>query len=333
MLNERREQGEQPSGNVSRGASGPLSAAPSRPFLPNLFILGVAKCGTSTLHAYLADMPDICMSEPKEPFYFEAEYESGLGFYQQKYFAHWQGEPVIGEARHRNLYLPFVPDRIQAVNRAAKLIVMVRNPIVRAFSHWYHNRWHRVEALSFPAALREDLARIERGLRYETAAEAEEYVRCFHARGQQGDGPYRTYLDSGYYLEQIERYLRRFPRESLKVILFEDLVSRPREVVSDVVQFLGLDCRVNQPVQERRENLSQGPEPPSWMGVLYHRSGLRRLLPAGIRDRLFHFAYERIRRWRKPRMSRRTRRWLRGHYREHNRRLEEWLGRDLSFWN
>ncbi len=79
---------------------------------PSFFVLGAAKCGTTSLHDYLAQHSDICMSSPKEPFYFEAEQLRGAGWYRSRYFAHWRGEPIVGESRHRNLYLPWVPERI-----------------------------------------------------------------------------------------------------------------------------------------------------------------------------------------------------------------------------
>jgi len=301
-------------------------------FLPNLFILGAMKCGTSTLHSYLAELSDVCMSDPKEPFFFEAEYEKGLDFFRTKYFAHWNGEPVTGEARHRNLYLPYVPERLQRLNPDAKLIVVLRNPVERAFSHWYFYRWHQVEELALWPALQADLQRIEAGRRYETHEEIDEHVRCFHDSGDAGDGPYRTYLDTGYYLEQIERYLTRFPREALRVVLFEDLIRKPAEIVNDLVEFLDIDSARNHFMGEIRENLSQAPEPPGWMSTVWHRSGLRAILPTGLRERLYQFSYGRVRRMMKPKLDSRTRHWLCDHYREHNRRLADWLGRDLSHW-
>jgi hypothetical protein len=91
--------------------------------LPSFFILGAAKCGTTSLHGYFGQHPEICVSEPKEPLYFESEYERGVSYYFNRYFGHWSGEPIVGDARHRNLYLPYVPDRIFRYNPSARLIV------------------------------------------------------------------------------------------------------------------------------------------------------------------------------------------------------------------
>jgi hypothetical protein len=77
----------------------------------------------------------------------------------------------------RNLYLPYVAPRIYDSSPNAKLIVLVRNPIERAFSHWYHDWSRQLDPLDFRSALRADLARIEQGCHFESQEEAEEYVR------------------------------------------------------------------------------------------------------------------------------------------------------------
>lgn len=309
-------------------------------FLPNLFILGAAKCGTTTLHAYLDRMPDVCMSDPKEPFFFEAEFDRGLDFYRQKYFSHWQGEPVIGEARHRNLILPYVPPRIHQVNPNAKLIVLVRNPIDRAFSHWYHNYARDSEPLQFRAAIQEDLRRIEKGLRCDTAEEIREHIRRLprEAPGKVlGLGLYRTYLDSGYYYEQIERYLGLFPRKNLKVIVFEDMVTQPKQIIEELIEFLGLDPAANRfthPIWENRAIPLPLEKTPlayklfHFLRQVYRFSRVNLLIPYRVRN----FAKRNLTPERVPQMDGETRAWLRDHYYEHNKRLSEFLGRDLSSW-
>lgn len=217
-------------------------------FLPNLFILGAAKCGTTTLYQYISGLTDVCMSKPKEPFFFEAEFDRGLDFYHRKYFSHWRGEVVVGEARHRNLILPYVPPRIHKLNPNAKLIVLVRNPIDRAFSHWYHLFARNSEELGFCEAIQEDLKRIEKGLKCDTPEEIKQHILKLPREAEDkeiGLGLYRTYLDSGYYYEQIERYLSLFPRENIKVIVFEDLVTKPKKIVGELIEWFGLDTRVN----------------------------------------------------------------------------------------
>jgi hypothetical protein len=105
---------------------------------PSFFVVGAAKSGTTSLHVYLDQHPDIFMSKPKEPFFFEAEYDRGFDFYYRRYFGGWKGQREVGESRHRNLYFPFVPARIHAYNPEARILAVLRNPVERAISHWWH---------------------------------------------------------------------------------------------------------------------------------------------------------------------------------------------------
>src|SRR5687768_11767835 len=91
---------------------------------PNFLILGAARSGTTTLHEYLPLHPDVYMSMPKEPLFFEAEYRRGLDYYWRTYFRGWRGQQLVGEARVANLLLPFVVDRIAESVPDAKLIVI-----------------------------------------------------------------------------------------------------------------------------------------------------------------------------------------------------------------
>ena len=100
----------------------------------HLFLLGVAKCGTIFLSGQLDQHPDLHMSNPKEPFFFEAEYLRGLRFYQDKYFGGHELSQKTGEARHRNLLLPYVPKRIADSVMAPRFVVFLRDPVERTLS-------------------------------------------------------------------------------------------------------------------------------------------------------------------------------------------------------
>ena len=206
--------------------------------LPSFFLLGAAKCGTTALHYYLRQHPGICMSIPKEPYYFEDEYERGARFYFNRYFAHWEGEPVAGESRQRNLYLPFVAPRIHAHTPNARLVVVLRNPAERLVSDWWH--WHSrgLEPLELEEAVEENRQRLEAGLSYEGEAGERLYRRNLN---NAGTSKYRTYLDSGHYAEQLARYLALFPYSRLHVVWSEDLRRDPQAAVAGIVRFLGAD--------------------------------------------------------------------------------------------
>jgi len=119
----------------------------------HFFILGAAKCGTSSLYYYLDQHPEILMSTPKETLFFEKEYHQGVDYFRSKYFPNYNGETFLGEARHRNLYLPYIPDRLAKSFPDAKLIIMLRNPVDRAYSHYVHCKNRGIEALNFKDAI------------------------------------------------------------------------------------------------------------------------------------------------------------------------------------
>ena len=307
------------------------------PFIPNLFILGVGKCGTTTLHAYLNNMQDICMSKPKEPFFFEKEFENGLEFYQKKYFAHWKGEPIIGDARNQHLYLPYVAKRIHQVNSNAKLLVMIRNPIDRAFSYWRHVCYHQRLTLSFEELVDDDYGRIKKSRRTEQNDEISKSTkRLLSGSRDRVHSSGLAVLDMGYYYEQIQRYLNLFPRDNLKVILLEDLSAQPEEIMNDLIDYLGLDSSRNKFTHLIHENTARirvnkrTVKYQAWkLAKSTHKRGLlRESVWQGLRSRLEPKAKKED----LPKMNNQTRSWLREHFREHNEKLGKFLDRDLSHW-
>jgi hypothetical protein len=241
----------------------------NRLFLPNLFVLGAAKCATSTLHVYLGRMDDVCMSKPKEPFFFEAEFEKGLDYYRQAYFSHWRGERIIGESRHRNLYLPFVPERIKGINPNAKLIVLVRNPIDRAFSHWFHNFSRNSENLDFAHAIQADWQRIESGLQYESEEEIEKHKLHLIPRspgGEIGLGLYRTYNRNLTYSYRLYRIFQRFientrliplPAKRARRLIVDNLLPKPSLMKIDLETKYWLEGHYQWHNQKLQEYLNQ----------------------------------------------------------------------------
>jgi len=258
---------------------------------PSLFLLGAAKAGTTSLHSYLGQHPDIFMSDPKEPFYFEAEYESGAAFYFNRYFSAWSGQRLVGESRHRNLYLPYVPERIYLHNPDAKLIAILRNPVERAVSHWWHWYSRGQEPLPLKEALQSDEVRIRSGRRFSDPAEIAAYGDTLDAYGK---GMYRTYLDSGYYAEQVHRYAARFGSARLHVIMLDDFRRRTRETLAGVFEFLECDPTLAQKIELTRLNESS-------FGMLAH-------VTTDLRS------------------------WLLEHYRPHNQKLEQLLNCSLQEW-
>ena len=293
---------------------------------PNFFILGAAKCGTTSLYEYLGQHPDVYLSEPKEPTFFDMEYEKGLPYYWSKYFKNWNGETAVGEARPINLFLPFVATRIRESVPDARLIVILRNPVERAMSSWWMDRCHGQERLSFPDAMRVNLENLHVG----NVFEGDEGFMRWKSVVSPLDlrtRSIRTYLEIGYYAQQLKRYRSLFPESQLKVVLFDDLRRDAPAVVRELWEFLRVDRTV--PLGELL---------PVNVGItrqmlpivkFARRTGINDMLPKRIGARV-HYLTSVI--GSKPKMDPATRRGLVEHYEPQVRELEELLGRDLSHW-
>lgn len=295
----------------------------------SLFVLGAAKCGTTTLHHYLSQHPSILMAHPKEPLFFEAEYEFGNDYYLQKYFSGWAGQPVLGEARHRNLYLPFVVPRIKAyASDDAKFLVILRNPVDRAYSHWWHNYSWGDEKRGFEEAIEVNLRRLESGPFFDSQEESDLYRETLKFRT--GFSPYVSYIDSGFYAEQIQRYIDAFGSDRVKIMFLDDLKNDPLSEMKGVFQFLNLpsNIKLNSSIQNRA-NSKTGKK---ILRAIKYIPG-RKILPAKLRS----YLYQNIRKnfQRKPQTntySPELKRELIGLYEPHIRELEIMTMQDLSHW-
>ncbi len=294
-------------------------------FLPNLFVPGAAKSGTTSLYALLDKYPTVCMSIPKEPFFFEAEYEKGLAFYQKKYFSHWNNEKYIGDARHRNLYLPFIPERIHQVNPDAKFIIILRQPADRAFAHWWHWYSREMETLSFEEAILADLERINSKKGHYFNNDPASYSRELDTYGKTTE---RTYVDSGFYDEQIKRILVFFPMNQIKVILLEELYQNIEAVAGEISAFLDTDM----PPKEKLHASVSNPHAiflPKEKISLIKKTGLGKLIPRQLKQKLLHTASRKFHTHSKDEKSIKL---LRNIYRPHIDELEKLIKKDLRNW-
>ena len=300
--------------------------------LPNFFILGATKCGTTALYHWLGAHPAVHFAAPKEPNFFEDEYERGLDFYWHTYFADgWRGQPLIGDARAAHLFLPYVPERIHATVPGARLIVILRNPLERAFSHWWMRHSHGREPLGFDEALRRNQQAIADGDSYEGEhAERLWRMRIAPVRNRHGLRPVdaRPYIEAGHYADHLERYLRHFPREQLCILLHDDFLREPLQVMRQVYELLGLDSdKIHGAPARENVALSNFSRP---LFALSERLRLEQVLPRKVLSTL-RVSLSRV--GQRPQMSHEARDWLLRHYAPYNRRLEATLERDLGAWN
>lgn len=197
--------------------------------LPDAVILGAQKSGTSSLHDYLTQHPGVIAPLRKEVHYFDVNLARGEHWYR----AHFGrvGEPGLNlDSSPYYLFHPAVPRRLHALLPDAKLIVLLRDPVRRAYSHYWHERDKRRETLGFEEAIDAEAARVE----------------AAHARLADGtlersrEHQHFSYLARGRYAEQLERWFEVFPRQRFLILRFEDLAREPLATLDATLEFLGL---------------------------------------------------------------------------------------------
>ncbi len=136
---------------------------------------------------------------------------------------------LVGEASPSYLFHPQAPERVASLLPGAKLIALLRDPVDRAYSQWQHERALGREPLSFEDAIAAEEERT-RGEAERLAADPRYFSRAWWDH---------TYVARGLYAEQLERWLERFPREQLLVLLTEEYAADPAGTYARVLDFLG----------------------------------------------------------------------------------------------
>jgi len=209
--------------------------------LPDFLVIGAQKCGTSTLHAALAQHPCITSCKVKEPSFFDIKYERGLKWYK----AHFP--TLLRKAWHlvtsdrvfltfestvSYIYHPHAPKRIAHHLPNSKLIVMLRNPVDRAYSEYWYRRtaWHDTEFETFEKAIEYELASSIADQEYRKILSDERY--SYHKY-------YRySYLRRGLYAIQLQNLFRYIKRERVLVIKSEDFFHDPANEFLRILSFL-----------------------------------------------------------------------------------------------
>ena len=270
--------------------------------LPTYIGIGAARCGSTSIHRYLGEHPDIRASPIKATNYFVCEGHREKQFRIRSaaaYRAQFAGpEPVAGEFSPKYMNNFLASARIRAAVPQARLIVSLRAPTERAFSHWVH------------------AVRIGR----ESRDAAEALL------------PGERYVEAGFYSERLLPYLRRFPREQILIVLFESFRADPRAVMSRIYGHLGVDPGFT-PEYERSHNAAAYPRHPR-LNDLWHR--VRRLQPYWFTApepmiRLNARLLDRIHA-EPPRLDDGLRARLDALYADEIDRTEELVGLDLSRW-
>jgi len=296
---------------------------------PNFLLIGAAKAGTSSVFAYLGQHPEVFVSPVKEPNYFalagrmvayagpgDAIVNQASITDEHRYRALFRGgtdAKALGEASTLYLYAPGAAAAIRRDVPDARIIAILRDPAERAYSSFLHMRRDG----------REPVTSFEQALDLEESRISQQWEHLWH------------YTRLGHYHAQLQRYFALFPREQIGVWLYDDLESDPARVLREVFAFLGVDPTF-EPDMSVRHKVAGTPRSKTLHAMLTRpnpaKNLAKRLLPAGVRSRVYGAVMHRNVREHRETMRPETRRRLQTLFRPDVERLAELLKRDLSAW-
>lgn len=307
---------------------------------PDFVIAGAAKAGTTALYTYLQQHPDLHFSPIKEPHFFSSDIEPARfrpDFYRntvpdltryfsndplparfqafirdpaayQQLYRESSAHQLTGEASTTYLYSTVAARNLQAYRPDAKIILILRNPVERAYSHYLMALKFGFTDQSFRQALQAD--------------------RQQHPKGW---GQSELFLELGCYAGQVQRFLDHFPRQQVFIAFYEALNEQPQTLLKRMTDFLGVAAYPFDLAQQPNEGAT--PRAPR-LNRLLHKSGLRTslggLLPGGLKHKLKHWYLK------QPEPSTAStpemERYLRLYYRSDVQQLSDLTGHDLSHW-
>jgi hypothetical protein len=296
---------------------------------PNFFIIGAARCGTTSLYHYLSKSPDIYMSPVKEPHFFarvsvddpklkkkprKGKRYHSLYFADEKeylsLFDEAAGCKAIGEASPSYLYDEETPLLIKNNIPDARFIAVLRDPIERAYSHYWLDVRNGNQPLGFYDALVEDYAKKEKGW-----------------------GVSHLYTELGFYYAQLKRYYDLFDASQILVIPFDLLKKDPFEALKKVSEHLGVDDGFIAAIDVKEAyNVFRVPRG-GLFGIMFGPgsffSRIKTWIPDKIKSTFRDYFF--VKKTEKPLLDPRAREFLESLYRSDLLQLRDFLGEEFDF--
>ena len=263
---------------VRQGARVYLRPTAGLRLLPSYLIIGAQRAGTTSLHRYLVQHPAVrTMLRTKGVHFFDTNYGRGIDWYASRFPTRLYGwyvrrrhgaELRTGEASPYYVFHPQVPYRVARHLPDAKLILLLRDPVQRAYSHYQHEVARGFETLSFEQAIEAEPERLA-GERERLLAEP--FYNSFAHQ-------HHSYLARGHYDDQLATWRSLFPDRQLLVLTSERFFGDPDRTFRRVLEFLGLpDFRPAAYERHNAHDYSQLGESMRAMLVDYYREPNRRL--------------------------------------------------------
>lgn len=244
----------------------------------HLFIIGAQRSGSTYLYHILDEHPEIAMSRPVRPepkfFLNDQLYAKGRAYYEDTYFSgHSKEARYLGEKSTSYIESVVVANRIHQFYPDARILMILRDPVIRAYSNYRFSVAHQLEDMTFEDALKA------------------EPVQLAEASFPTSVNPY-AYCKRGHYIDYIEAYLKVFDRNQIEILIFEEFVGKP-ESVQHLYRWLDIDDRFRPSSLEKVFNPSERQE--------LDNSSAMRALASGYREsleRLENLLGKKIEAWR-----------------------------------
>jgi len=208
------------------------SFSPNKYSLPQFLIIGAQKAGTSSLYSHLIQHPEVLAATRKETGFFSQKYEKGSSWYRTRFpsIENIDRGFVSGEATPEYFFHPHAARRIHHLLPDIRLILLLRNPVERAISHYYHCVKKGHEKLALEDALNAEDQRIK-----DATAEMINDDKIYSLDWQR-----YSYKARGIYCRQLERYYDYFKRGQILIIHSKDLYESPAKVMKTVQDHIGI---------------------------------------------------------------------------------------------